>query len=163
VANPNGSYPSLQSFFSSQTNIVCLGASHIDRHAFRREKVVFECGMRNCYLVKNGALKTHFAGVIISEEPTMNYNSHQTDWCGARYWPFIVGREKKPSCNVPPWTMRWRNRGEKAYLYSCRVEVYCTCGFPGMTRVDDLDTCKLSKLWSLCVVLKGSPNCWTVP
>jgi hypothetical protein len=27
-----------------------------------------------------------------------------------------------------------------------------------MTRVDDLDNYKLSKLWSLCVVLEESPN-----
>jgi hypothetical protein len=54
---------------------VCLGVSHIDRHAFRREKVLLECGMRICYLVKNGALKTHFAGVMISEQPAINYNS----------------------------------------------------------------------------------------
>jgi hypothetical protein len=73
---------------------VCLGASLIDRHAFRREKVVLECGMRICYLVKKCALKTHFAGVMISEAPMMSYNSQQTDLCGARYWSFIVGRRE---------------------------------------------------------------------
>jgi hypothetical protein len=31
---------------------------------------------------------------MISEEPAMDYNSQQTNWCGARYWPFIVGRKK---------------------------------------------------------------------
>ncbi len=63
------------------------------RHAFRREKVVLECGMRICYMVKKGALKTHFAGVMISEETTMSYRSQRTKWCGARHWWFIVERK----------------------------------------------------------------------
>jgi hypothetical protein len=45
-------------------------------------------------MVKKGALKTHFAGVMISEETTTNYNSRQTEWWGDRNGSFIVGRKE---------------------------------------------------------------------
>jgi hypothetical protein len=40
------------------------------------------------------ALKTHLAGVMISEETTMNYNSPQPEWWGDRNGSFIIGRKE---------------------------------------------------------------------
>jgi hypothetical protein len=73
-----------------RTRCLLWNETHIDRHAFACEKVVLERWMRISYLVKDGALETNFVGGLISEEPAMDYISQQTNWCGARHWPFIV-------------------------------------------------------------------------
>jgi hypothetical protein len=44
-------------------------------------------------MVKKGALKTYFAGVMISEGRTMNYDSRQTEWWGEMGRLLLVGRK----------------------------------------------------------------------